>query len=88
MEPTYQEVATVLQELDFVDKSSDKYFVYYNKAYDAIVLLPLKKRNAKVNRAHFAAFCWGLEQKGVLQHEYDLGKMIEQHRLAEKGATA
>ncbi len=84
MEPTYGELAKALEKLGFQNRNTEQYFFFVNDKYKAEILLPLKSGNAKVNKAHFAAFSWGLEQQGVLRHEYDLGKMIEQSRLMEK----
>ncbi len=88
MEPTYGELAYALRKLGFVDNSTSDTFVYINKKFNAIVLLPLGDKDDNVHKANFASLSWGLEEQGVLEHEYDLGKMIEQMRLTEKQAAA
>ena len=87
MEPTYGELAEALKKLNFEDRSYDTHFLFINDEFDAIVLLPLKHPNAKVHRAHFAGFSMTLEHKGVLEHMFDLGKMIEKTRRQKKKAA-
>ncbi len=88
MEPTYAELASALDKLDFENKSTSELFAFYNKRFDAVVVLPLKTGQSKVRKARFAALSSVLAGQGVLQHEFDLGKMIEQYRLQEKKAAA
>ncbi len=88
MEPTYSELAKALDKLDFENKSTQEHFAYYHKKYDAVVLLSAKSPRSKVHKARFAALSSVLTNQGVLEHEYDLGKMIEQMRLTEKQAAA
>ncbi len=88
MEPTYRELALALQKLNFINESNQAFFRYAHKESGAIVLLKLLAEKEKVHKAKFASLSWGLEEFGVLQHEYDLGKLIEQMRLAEKQPAA
>jgi hypothetical protein len=88
MEPTYGELAEALRKLHFVDKSNERSFFYVHKKSGAEVLLILKAVSEKVHKAHFASLSWNLEEFGVLQHEHDLGKLIEQMRLTEKQPAA
>ena len=88
MEPTYGELAEALNKLQFVDKSTDDTFVYVNKKHGAIVLLPFGNEKKHVHKANFASLSWGLEEQGVLEHEHDLGKMIEQARLEKEKVAA
>ena len=88
MEPTYNELATALKKLGFANKSTSDTFVYENKKYGAIVILPMGSDTERVHKANFASLSCGLEEQGVLKHEHDLGKIIEQMRLSEKTAAA
>ena len=88
MTPTYGELATALKKLKFVDKSTSAAFVYVHEATDSIVLLPLKAENENVLVDHFASLSYILEGRGVIDHQYDIGKMIEKARLQEQRAAA
>jgi hypothetical protein len=88
MEPTYNELAKALVKLGFKNKSTTDLWVYSKEETGSVVLLPMKPAANLVNRANFASLSWTLEGQGVLQHEHDLGKMIEQMRLAEKQPSA
>jgi hypothetical protein len=88
MEPTYGELALALKKLKFDNESSQDSFRYAHKKSGAIVLLSLRPDDAKVHKAKFAALSFNLEEFGVLKHEHDLGKLIEQMRLAEQQPAA
>jgi hypothetical protein len=88
LEPTYEELAKALKSLNFEDKSNDKAFIFIEKKSGAEVILPMNREIKVVHKAKFASLCWGLEEFGVLHHEHDLGKLIEQYRLQKNEATA
>ena len=88
LEPTYNELAKALKKLGFKNRSTEELWAYANEKTGSIVVLPLKSDNDPVHKANFASLSWTLEGQGVLQHEYDLGKLIEQMRLAEKQPSA
>jgi hypothetical protein len=81
MEPTYAEVAWVLEQLGYVDKSTDEFFRFYNEKEDHLVILPFRTSQELLNANRFAAVSSELEHTGVIQHIHDLGKMIKKRRL-------
>ncbi len=82
MEPLYAEVAWGLEQLGYLDKSTDKIVRFINEKEDHMVLLPLKQPHESLHRARFAAVCSELEHMGIIEHMDDLGKMIKEKRLA------
>ena len=88
MEVTYGELANALRHLNYRNVSTDKEFVYVNSDFDSIILLPLKNEKEAVNKARFSTISFILSQKGVINHEHDLAKMIENARLRGQQASA
>ena len=87
IQPTYSELTTALKAIGLKEKKQKKRFVFVDKEGEVMVLLPKKKDLAKVEKTHFVAVSYNLRDLGLVTHEHDLGKMIEQMRLQQK-ATA
>ncbi|HFA50894.1 MAG TPA: hypothetical protein ENJ95_17940 [Bacteroidetes bacterium] len=88
IDPNYGELAKALSSLQLKNKSRGKNFVFVDKQGEVMVLLPLKNENEKVNKARFVSVSYNLADLGIIDHPHDLGKMIEQMRLAEKQVAA
>ena len=79
---TYAELARVLKDLKFVDKSSKDTFRFEQEDSGMHVLLPAGEKEEFVQRAYFAAITFQLEWRGLIAYRDQLGEMIESNRVA------
>ncbi len=80
MDVTYAELATVLKQLNFEDKSTTKVFRFVNESFDAEVFIQLGDANSLVQKANYQAITFILTAKGVFDKRSDLNALIEKNR--------
>jgi len=88
MKITYEELDKALLHKKYKKKIVDQFLIYSNKKFDSLILLPLQKKKAIVNSAHFASTSYIFSQKGVIKKAQDLAKWIEKYRLNKKNIAA
>jgi hypothetical protein len=81
---TYDEVATALKKLGFVDISTSEHFLFVNEKENSEIKLPARPLETTFSKGNMIGYSYILYMQGIIKHRDDFAKRIEKNRFATK----